>query len=157
MGLKIMFLDFIIIYLFLWFWNYFISLELLFCASTLLILFSVNLFSVYLLVASGNSHLIFTFTKCLFINFRIPKISFYDNKFITLRILDSTFYKFTFTNFTLLNLHYLFSISTFISFLFRIFSLIFLLSHIWIFGYLVLYFCNFRFIIISFHILLFNI
>ena len=46
----------------------FITLELLFCTSTLLILFSVNLFSVYLLVASGNSHLIFTFTKCLFIN-----------------------------------------------------------------------------------------
>merc|ERR1712014_558261 len=41
----------------------FITLELLFCTSTLLILFSV-----YLLVASGNSHLIFTFTKCLFIN-----------------------------------------------------------------------------------------
>merc|ERR1711988_1344129 len=118
----------------------FITLELLFCTSTLLILFSVNLFSVYLLVASGNSHLIFTFTKCLFINWLhlIIGILFY-----IFRNLYIIFYIFWFS---ISQIHLL-----------EISKNIFLLSHIWIFGYLVLYFCNFRFIIISFHILLFNI
>merc|ERR1712224_835580 len=97
MGLKIMFLDFIIIYLFLWFWNYyFSSYNFLQIIEFYSYLFLINIFWIYLL-------LIFTLELSLL----IFAMSYFINNIFLLSTGSQQFfisYIFSKLNFTIINL-----------------------------------------------------